>query len=125
MQGDKNYVRSNAISATLSFVTACIILFPYIAIDFQFTQDEYLVREDAGTVMVCLEIATEGFLPRDVVMNLVTVDGNATSTYVQCFRIYRLKLLCIHPMTKVCVHEMHIHFFILLKKVVWTPAAIV
>ncbi len=50
------------------------------AIDFRFTQDEYLVREDAGTVMVCLEIATEGFLPRDVVMNLVTVEGNATGT---------------------------------------------
>ncbi|XP_064406055.1 complement receptor type 1-like isoform X3 [Halichondria panicea] len=49
-----------------------------VAIDFQFTQDEYLVREDVGNVTVCLEIATEGFLPRDVVVSLVTVDGNAT-----------------------------------------------
>ncbi|XP_064406058.1 uncharacterized protein LOC135351076 [Halichondria panicea] len=49
-----------------------------IAIDFRFTQDEYLVREDVGNVTVCLEIATEGFLPRDVVVSLVTVNGNAT-----------------------------------------------
>ncbi len=41
------------------------------------------MREDGGTVMVCLEIASEGFLPRDVVMNLVTVDGlNATGIYM-------------------------------------------
>ena len=36
------------------------------------------MREDSGNVSVCLEIATEGSLPRDVIMNLVTVDGNAT-----------------------------------------------
>ena len=36
------------------------------------------MREDEGSVTVCLEIATEGFLPRDVVMSLVTGDINAT-----------------------------------------------
>lgn len=36
------------------------------------------MREDAGNVTVCLMIATEGFLIRDIMINLVTQDANAT-----------------------------------------------
>ena len=55
----------------------------HTAIDFQFDQQEYLVKEDQGTVRVCLEIATDGFLPRPIVMSLVTMDGNATGNAVE------------------------------------------
>ena len=41
----------------------------------------YLVREDADSITVCLEIVTDGFLPRDVEMNIMTQDGNATGYY--------------------------------------------
>ncbi len=83
----------------LLFVTVLFYYSNYLfllAIDFRFTQDEYLVREDGGTVMVCLEIASEGFLPRDVVMNLVTVDGlNATGIYMHHVFKDNIKLVCI------------------------------
>ena len=38
----------------------------------------YLVGEDAGSITVCIEIETDGFLPRDIEMNIFTQDGNAT-----------------------------------------------
>ena len=36
------------------------------------------MNENDGAVTVCLDVATEGFLPRDIQMRLFTQDNNAT-----------------------------------------------
>ena len=48
------------------------------AIELQFTQEIYPVNEDEGSVEVCIEIVTDGFLTEDFEINIMTQDGNAT-----------------------------------------------
>lgn len=47
-------------------------------IDFQFTQPLNFAREDVGNFTFCIQLASDGFLPRDVEVIIVTQDGNAT-----------------------------------------------
>lgn len=43
-------------------------------IDFRFTQRSYLVSEDAGSITICIELVTNEILPRDVEMNIFTIN---------------------------------------------------
>ncbi len=51
------------------------------ALDFQFSQEMISVAEENGTVSVCVEIASDGNLFRNVEIRVVSQDGNATGNY--------------------------------------------
>ena len=50
------------------------------ALNFQFSEEVVYVAEENGTVSVCVELASDGNLFRDVEITVVSLDGNATST---------------------------------------------
>lgn len=46
-------------------------------LEFGFSQDVYSVSEGNGNVSVCIEILTNGTLPRSVELNILTQEGSA------------------------------------------------
>ncbi len=51
------------------------------ALDFQFSQEVVSVAEENGTVIICMEMASDGNLFRNVELRVVSKDGNATGNY--------------------------------------------
>ena len=51
------------------------------ALDFQFSHEVVYVAEENGTVYVCVEMASDGNLFRNVEIRVVSQDGNATGNY--------------------------------------------
>ncbi len=56
--------------------STCIFL--STVLDFQFSQDMVSVVEENGTVSVCVEMASDGNLFRNVEIKVFSQDGNAT-----------------------------------------------
>ncbi len=50
------------------------------ALNFQFSEEVVYVAEENGTVSVCVELASDGNLFRNVEITVVSLDGNANST---------------------------------------------
>ena len=52
------------------------------ALDFQFSQEVVSVAEENRTVSVCVEMASDGNLFRNVEIRVISQDGNATGNYI-------------------------------------------
>ncbi len=72
-RGIKRQVKHSLLPALFSLIST--------ALDFQFSQEVVSVAEENGTVSVCVEMASDGNLFRNVEIRVISQDGNATGNY--------------------------------------------